>query len=419
MMFSESETTRVARKARVCRPGSLWPVACSLISFCLLAAGCAGGSGSRTAGRSAFWQHDYAAAQKLFAENQDRADRNYVLYNLEVGSAAFEGGDYHTARIAFERAAQVMRGYGGGTQGLVSLIANESAKLYKGDPYEQAMANFYDGLIYYRWGDWGNARAAFHQALMSDQASAEGHREDFAVAQFMIGKCYLKMDEPDNARISFEKARAKYPQNPYFSDDAINNHNVLMIIGLGRAPLKVPSGLAGSTDDYERGRYRETAANVFANGKPLGQASLAVDLLDQALTSGRSAKDTIQTIKGGIKTGLVAAGAQQLADGEGDKKLGSILLLAGLLMPAGADIRNWDLLPGEIHVLSAKLEPGSYTFRIDFLENSTTLLDYRQVWFHVPVKAEGETVLFFRSGREKANGNLPPPQSPKFGEAPM
>ncbi|HUW30237.1 MAG TPA: tetratricopeptide repeat protein [Planctomycetota bacterium] len=383
---------------------------------CAAVAGCAGGAASRTAGRSAFWQYDYAAAQKLFAESQDRLDRNYVLYNLEVGSAAFEGGNYYAARTAFERAAQVMRGYGGNTQGIISLIANESAKLYKGDPYEQAMANFYDGLVYYRWGDWRNARAAFHQALMADQSSAEGNKEDFAVAQFMIGKCYLKLGEPDNARISFEKAREKYPNNPYFSDDAINSHNVLLIIQLGRAPVKTQTGLAGSNDVYEGGRYRETGATVCANGKLLGQSALAVDLLDQAQASGRSAKDTIQTIKGGIKTGLMAAGAQQMSDNRG--AAGPLMLLAGLLMPAQADIRNWDLLPGEVHVLSAKLEPGSYTFKIDFLDGSTPLLDYRQVWFHVPVNADGETVLFFRSGREKANGNFPPPQSPKFGEAP-
>jgi len=391
----------------------------AIAALCILAGACAS-NGSRDAGKAAFWRNDYETALKHFEVNKDKLDRNYVLYNLEIGSAAFEGGDYYTARTALEQAAQVMRGYGGNTQGIVSLIANESAKLFKGDPFEQAMANFYDGLIYYRWGDWGNARAAFHQALMADQSSAENYREDFAAAQFMIGKCYLKLDEADNARISFEKARKACPRNPYFADDAINNNNVLIVLQLGRPPRKMEAGVAGSIDEYGRGGYRESVAKVYANGKYLGDSARAVDLFEQAKTSGRSAKDTIQTAKGVVKTGLIAAGAAITDEGgrKGDAgALGPALLLAGLLMPAAADIRQWDLLPGEIHLLSARLEPGSYTFKIEFCEGSTPMPDYRQVWFYVPVKTDAETLLVFRSGREKCNGNLPQPQNPRFDQA--
>ena len=405
-MFLGSRTTSFATLA-------------AITALCIAVGGCSG-SVNRGEARSAFWHNDYATAQKLYSANQDRVDKDYVLYNLEVGTAAFDGGNYYTARTAFERAAEVMRGYGGNTQGIVSLIANESAKLFKGDPFEQAMANFYDGLIYYKWGDYGNAQAAFHQALMADQASAEAYRDDFAAAQFMIAKCYLKLGDTDNARIYIEKARKKYPGNPYFSDDAMSNNNVLIILGMGRAPVKIQAGLMGSNDEYERGRYRETTARVYANGTLLGHPVLAVDLLEQARTSGRSGKDTIQTAKGAVKTGLLAAGALTTMHDANKGDMGAVgpaLLLAGLLMPAGADIRQWDLLPGEVHVLSTKLEPGDCTFKIEFYDGSTQLPDYRQVWFHVPVQKDGETVLFFRSGREKANGNFPPPQNPRFGES--
>jgi len=344
----------------------------------------------------------------FFEKNKDKADRNFVLYNLEWASAAFEGGDYLTARRALETAAEVMRGYGGSTEGIISLIANESAKMFKGDPFERAMANFYDGLIYYRWGDYGNARAAFHQALMADASSAEDHREDFAVAQFMIGKCYQKLGEPDNARISFEKARKAYPDNPYFSGKALRDHNVLIILQLGKAPKKIAAGPAGSLDDRVRGNYRETRAKVYANRKLLGASSCAVDLLHQAKTSGRTAKDTIQAAKGVAKTGLFAAAAAT----QDDTSAG--LLLAALLMPAQADLRQWDLLPGEIHVVSAKLPPGSYTFKVEFFADGKRMNDFRQVWHYVPVEEDRDTLLVFRSGRNKANGHMPPRQNPVF-----
>jgi len=375
--------------------------------LCLASWGC--GPSARELGRRAFYRHDYETAQKLFAENKDRADRNFVLYNLEWGSAAFEGGDYRTARRAFETAAQVMRGYEGTTEGIVSLVANESAKLFKGDPFERAMANFYDGLIYYRWGDYGNARAAFHQALMADKSSADGYQEDFAIAQFMIGKCYRKIGEPDNARISFEKARKAYPHNPYFSDGAARDHNVLIILQLGTAPKKIATGLAGSLDDYARGSYRETGAKVYANGRLLGESSRALDLFHQAKTSGRTAKDAIQTAKGAAKTGLLAAAAA-----ENDSKRSLALAAAALLMPAQADLRQWDLLPGEIHLVSARLPPGRYTFKIEFFAQGKPMSDFRQVWHYVPVEEDRDTLLVFRSGRHKANGHMPPRQNPVF-----
>jgi len=388
------------------------PKCLAAAALCLAAGACA--QPARDAGRAAFWRHDYPAAQKLFEQNTDTLDKDFVLYNLETGSAAFDGGNYYTARIALERAAQAMRGQGGANRGLASLIANESIKMFKGDPFEQAMANFYDGLIYYRWADYYNARAAFHQALMADMSSEEKHRDDFAVAHFMIAKCYQKIDDPDNARIHFERAREKYPDNPCFSDDAINDHNVLIVLQLGKAPVKVQSGVAGSIDEYNGGYYREDSASVSANGKPLGASSLAVDLLEQARTSGRSAKDTIQAAKGVVKTGLITAGAMGTSNDSG--AIGPALLIAGLLFPAGADVRQWDLLPGEIHLLSAKLEPGVYTFTIDFLDNSSPIAEMRQVWYHVPVEDGCDTLLVFRSGYQKSNGNYPPPVSPVFQE---
>lgn len=376
--------------------------------LCFAAAACT--PSARRRGREAFQRHDYGTAQKHFAEIKDETNKNFVLYNLEYASAAFEGGDYYTARRALERAAEVMRGYAGNAEGMVSLVANESAKLFKGDPFEQAMANFYDGLIYYRWGDYNNARAAFFQALMADKSSDDDYQEDFAVAQFMIGKCYQNLGEPDNARISFEKARKAYPDNPFFSDDAINKHNVLIVLQLGKSPDKVAGGLAGSRDEYVCGHYRENSAKVYANGKLLGQSSRAVSLLHQAQTSGRSAKDTIQAAKGAVKTGLLAAAATQK-----NSRSALWLALAGLLMPAEADIRQWDLLPGEVHLLSARLEPGSYAIKIEFSEDGKPLPDFRQIWHYVPVEEDKDTLLVFRSGHRKANDNMPARRSPTFG----
>ena len=44
-------------------------------------------------------------------------------------------------------------------------VLAEKLKVWKGEPFERAMVNFYLGLIYYIQQDYGNARAAFENAL--------------------------------------------------------------------------------------------------------------------------------------------------------------------------------------------------------------------------------------------------------------
>jgi len=361
----------------------------------MMAGACA--PSARDLGRQAFFRHDYAAARKYFEQSAQNDGRNAVLHRLELATAMFEQGDYDAAKPIFVEAARTMRGTSGRLEGTVSLIANESAKIYKGDPFEKAMANFYYGLIFYARGDYGNARAGFMQALLADKDSAdEEFQDDFAIAHYFAGRCSLKMGELDNARIYFEKARAARPGNPYFDEAAIND-NVIIVLQLGRAPRKTRAGPGGSLDTFVRGHYRETGARVWADGTMIGESALALDLFHQASTSGRTVKDTIQTAKGVVKEGLMAA-----AIASDDHK--PALFLAALLFPSGADVRQWDILPGEIHLVSASLKPGTYTLRLVFLEEGRPLPEYEQVWHGVRVLEDRDTLLVFRSGNGKHGG---------------
>jgi hypothetical protein len=233
------------------------------------------------------------------------------------------------------------------------------------------------------------------------------YNDDFAIAHYMITRSYWKIGDADNARIHLKKARKSYPDNPYFSENSLDEHNVVLILQLGEGPEKISIGLAGSLDTYRLANYREDAACVEASGRDLGRTSEAVDLFYQARTSGRSLKDAAQTAKGVVKTGLTAAA---LADDDPSPWL----VAAALLFPAGADLRQWDLLPGELHVLSAKMQPGTYTFVIDFLNDGKPMPQYRQIWHHVPVLADRDTLLVFRSGRRKAGAPTAPRQNLQF-----
>lgn len=365
----------------------------------LLAGACA--PSARDLGRQAFFRHDYTAAREHFEQSAQNGGKDYVLHRLELATVMFEQGDYEAAEAVLLEATKIMRGVSGELEGTVSLIAHESAKQFKGDPFEKAMANFYCGLIFYAKGDYGNARAGFMQAAMADKAgSDEEFQDDFAIANYFAGRCSIKMHEYDNARVFFERARAAQPGNRYFAEEALDD-NVIFVLQLGRSPVKTRTGPGGSLDDYSRGHYRETGANVWADDAMLGSSAPGVDLLHQAKTSSRTVKDTIQTAKGVVKEGLFAAAV--MTD---DSKTSLMLALAALLFPSGADTRQWDLLPGEVHVVSARLKPGRYTIRIDFFEENRLLQDYEQVWENVEVLDDADTLLVFRSGSGKRGGTM-------------
>ena len=68
-----------------------------------------------------------------------------------------------------------------------SLWTKESAKDFKGEPYERAMV-YYRGLLYLRKGDYQNARASFLAAEYQDTvAEQDTYLGDFAVMNLLAG----------------------------------------------------------------------------------------------------------------------------------------------------------------------------------------------------------------------------------------
>ena len=137
----------------------------ALAVICLVAVACSTRLSPK--GVDAFHRRDYATAETVFAEKAGKVDKDYVLHNLALLSAAIHAGDWETAEQAGLNAHGVMFGYGGGDRGVASLISAEAIKVFKGEPFEKAMASIYLGILYFNRGDYDNARAAFGKAVMA------------------------------------------------------------------------------------------------------------------------------------------------------------------------------------------------------------------------------------------------------------
>lgn len=362
--------------------------AAALVAVCLC--GCA----TSRSPVDAFYENDYAFAADEFQKRAARHDKNFALYACDLGESHLAAGDFVAAKEAFLDATMVMNNLGGAElRGLGSLVGPESLKMFKGDPFEKAMVDAANGTVLYALGDYENAAVGFRRALLADKNSKTDYQDDFGLAHYMLGKCLLRLGRVEDAKVAFRNAKLCAPGNPYVDLESTQQANFTILIDMGRAPVKTPSGVAGSIDVYRRAPYVEHHAVVAANGRVLGESAPLLDLYHQAAHTGRSAKDAIQTAKGTIKTG--AAGVAAFS---GDDSVRLVALLVAILFPAGADIRQCELLPGEVHVFHARLDPGEYAVELNFRDRQgRTLAGYAQRWYHIPVEDGKETFLYARS----------------------
>ncbi|MBM4044186.1 MAG: hypothetical protein FJ279_03660 [Planctomycetes bacterium] len=347
----------------------------------------------------AYFENDYEAAVAGFKKQAAKQDKNFAMYAASLGATYLAAGDVHDANAAFMDASAVMNDLEEGKlRGLGSLIANESLKVFKGEPYERAMVDCYTGLTYYMRGDYENARVGFFRALKADKDSKDGFQDDFGLAHYLLGKAFLGLGQVEDAKLAFSKAARYAPANPYAALDKNRDANFTLILDLGRAPAKVEAGPMGSVDDFERAEYPERHATVLIDGQRVGRTAKIVDLYDQARTSGRSLKDVIQTAKGLSKFGAFIAAALLK-----DKESSYAALLFAILYPSWADTRKCELMPGEVHIFTDKLSPGLRTVTLRFNGAGPAGLDrYDQIWHYVPVQDGKETVLYCRSGPDKS-----------------
>lgn len=376
------------------------PIPLLMLPFIAVLVGCAGGPSANTLrGRSDFYAHDYAAAVKRFRTDENKHDRDYVMYNLDLGAAALGGGDVFDARRALLNAVMVMNSDAGKAAGIVSLFGDEAFKLFKGEPFEKAMAYVYLGVGYYNDGDYENARAAFSQALLMDKQSQDGYREDLRLVFFLVGKCYLKLKDTENARIAFNKANQRNPgepygANPYYDIELAKRANVTLLVEMGRAPVKYRHGPGASLDSFARAPYPERRARIYFDGALAGETSPALDLFYEAQHRGSSGKDVVQGTKGVVRDAAVVTAAVSR-----NKSVQLGALAVALLNQSQADIRQWELLPGEVQVYSAQVGRGLKTLVLEFTDRyGGNLSAYRQVWYYVPVEAPRERLYLLRSG---------------------
>ena len=367
---------------------------CLIASFFpLLLTACGPSASERAASsaRTAYFASDYRSAAAELRPFAKLTDENFALNNARLGLTYLADNRLDDAEAALLNSYEVINAVGvnAGGRSLGAVLVDEKIRVWKGEPFERAMVNFYLGLIYTLRADHNNARAAYENALFklrdfddaSDNARKDELESNFALATIMLGRSWQRLGRDDLAAASFARAAQLNPRLAHLADPELHRRsNVLLVVDYGYGPRRNTdfdgSILAFFPTPSQAGPL--PTPRLLVNGQPYdlrGAAAPPTDLLALAQDRKWQSIDTIRATKSVIGTGLIGAGAIMGVKGVNetgsrqrtDLAVAASLLAAGLILKATsqADIREWGILPRTTYILPLNLPPGSHNLTID------------------------------------------------------
>jgi hypothetical protein len=363
-----------------------------------------------------YYNGDFVGAAGALRPLADETNEDFVLNNVRLGSVALTNYTFDEAEAAFLKAYEVMNSVGvnNGGRTLGAVMVSESLRVWKGQPFDRAMVNFYLGLIYYARRDYDNARAAFENSLFKLREYGEEKKEDkyreveskFVLGYLMLAKSWQRLGREDLAEANFRRVRELRPDLAMTADPGLNaRSNFLLVVDTGYGPsiaTDFDGAIAGFTPTPAQAGPI-ACPTVYVDGRALADNNQVVrptvDMLAIAQDRVWQSIDTLRTIKSAVGTGLIAAGAFEGvrgAYGSGsaqrrDLIASAALVGAGLLLKATsqADTRVWELLPRTTFVIPMYLEPGMHDLRIQLPTGVS------QTWRDVQLAPGSEETTFY------------------------
>ncbi len=341
---------------------------------------------------SAYDQYDFASAREaLRGDAYLRNDEQTILNRARLGLAALADGDLDEAERALGYVFDLLS-----TAGLnedrttAAVLTHEGSRIWKGEPFEQALMYHYVATLYAVKGDWENARAAAANSLFR-LTDFGNYRDGVELARRaaddpeFLDHGYTAVDS--NFTLGFlmqaiasEIAGAPGADDLYASVLAIDpgirplvdelrarEFDTLLIVDYGSGPEKISFGPNDSLVRFvDQARFRglldvALEDEHYATVDRIGDVNrMAADHRWNNLEDVRRMKSTAGDflVGGGALTAVI--GANQRSAEAALAGLGAMALGALLQSGAKADTRHLEFLPHSIYLVPLRLErPGT------------------------------------------------------------
>jgi hypothetical protein len=297
--------------------------------------------------------------------------RTDLLHASRAGMMSLADGLPDAADRDFEFVFETLR-----TQGLNDdrttesiFVSEEGVRIWKGEPFEQAMAFTAIALADASRADWGNARAAAQNALFhlrdyaetgGDEIRYDAVESDFALGYLLKGLAALEMHRREEAEEELARAVAARPALAPVRDALLDGrYDTVLVVDYGLGPRREAVGAGGVAVRYVP-RTRSDAAQLsvtFAGAT--GRFPQACDVNAMALDARWQSRESIRRFKQGLGEAMVLGGAVLASTGgtRGDDDVARLAVGAGLIAlgaiaqaNARADTRHNELLPQRVYV---------------------------------------------------------------------
>lgn len=348
-------------------------------------------------------QYAQARARLLNRLSDDPTDRAYLLDRLRLTVLSLADGLPASAERPANQLFQLLR-----TQGLnadktaASVVFNEGVKIWKGEPFEQALGYYYVGVQKGLLDDWDNARAAAgsslfllkdfgeneetgrarttedlaREAARRDREGEDGDRyldkgytavkTDFALGYLLNGIANWAIAREDEARDNFaEAARLNAGLEPVARTLAEGRFNTVLIVEVGAGPAKVAYGPDNALTKFApRWPGDVRPLHVSVGGAAAGSFAAACDVNAMAADHMWNNLEDVRRAKSLLGNLLLVGGSAVAISSDDDTAqiVGAGAAVLGLLMKAAssADLRYCEVFPQRVYIAPVMVDaPGT------------------------------------------------------------
>jgi hypothetical protein len=333
------------------------------------------------------------------------SDRNFILDRMKLLTLSVADGVPEASEAYADRLYDMLRSQGLNEDKTIgTFLAGEAAtRVYKGEPYEQALAYSYVSIFDATQGEWGNARTSaddslfllrdFSEALQESAKAAEGggtsaaeqvaQREalikeaqksnpkanatdslgvdyravasDFEFGYVMKAIAARALGESEELREATATLKQIAPSLSNLADTiATGNYNTVVVTTYGLPPQKTGSGMDNAIAIYPATTPSGSESLVITADGKTSNWPVVTDVNRMAADVRWNNLEDMRLAKSYIGTGLLVGGATVAAvsNDRGAQLAGLGIALAGLAMKAtaSADTRHNETFPQRLYV---------------------------------------------------------------------
>lgn len=335
---------------------------------------------------------------------QNRNDRNYLLDRVRVGMLTLADGYPDGSQRIFNQIYEMLR-----TQGInedrtvVSIIFNEDLKIWKGEPFEQALTMNYIGIQMAMLDSWDNARAASRGSLfylrdfgsdnqgnrLSNKEIVEKSTKDedfiesgyvpvksnFTLGYMLAGIANLELQRDSEAQDFFRQAvSTNKPVQPLVDALLQRNYNTILFVDYGQGPQKIGTGPDNAIARFIVKTPSDNRKLAVTSNGSTTRWPVVTDVNEMAQDHRWNNLEDMRVARSYIGTGLVAAGAATTVIGADNDSTPAVIagvgmMAAGAFAKAGAhaDTRYCEAMPQRVYIVPLNItQPNTtVTLQID------------------------------------------------------